>query len=147
MKASSQTGKQASVSSEQITVALGPASKCSTRNCTLMKTTILIGRQIVCHKQRVTHVQGILSPAPLTYWRTRGEKTKNTQHIPILFIKKIDNNDTNSHFFASVLQQILSTMKLPSNCIRVHVDGVCALTVLYISIYICMYVQHDTLLS
>jgi len=53
-----------------------------------MKTTILIGRQIVCHKQRVTHVQGILSPAPLTYWRTRGEKTKNTQHIPILFIKK-----------------------------------------------------------
>ena len=48
-------------------------------------------------------------------------------------------------------------MKLPSNCIRVHVDGVCALTVLYISIniyiyiyiyiYICMYVQHDTLLS
>jgi hypothetical protein len=94
VKAGSQTGKQVqriswrSVS-EQRSVEPSPVSKSSTRNCTLMKTTILRGRQILMLKtNRFTHVQGILSPAPLTYWRTREEKTKNIQHIPELVIKK-----------------------------------------------------------
>jgi hypothetical protein len=54
-----------------------------------MKTTILRGRQILVLKtKRFTHVQGKLSAAPVTYWRTREEKTKNIKHIPELIIKK-----------------------------------------------------------
>lgn len=80
--------------------ALGPDSKSSTRSCTLMKTTILIGRQILMLKtNRFTHVQGILSPAPLTYWRTREEKTKKIYNIFLYsLLKKLDNYDTNPHF-------------------------------------------------
>jgi hypothetical protein len=58
---------------------------------------------------RFTHVQGILSPAPLTYWRTREEKTKTIyKHIPVLVIKKkkLDNHDINPHF-SFISQQIL----------------------------------------
>lgn len=48
---------------------------------------------------------------------------------------------TQIHIFLLLLiQQILSTYEIAFQIIRVHVDGVCALTVLYISIYmyVCM---------
>jgi hypothetical protein len=97
-----------SVKSEQRMTALGLAFK-----CTLMKTTILRGRQILMLKtKRFTHVQGILSPAPLTYWRTREEKTKNIKHVPILVIKKNYTIMTYIHIFCFVLQQILSASKI-----------------------------------
>jgi hypothetical protein len=58
---------------------------------------------------------------------------------------------TQIHFFFFFLlyyNKFCQLIKLPSNSIRVHVDGVCALTVfIYIYVYICMYVQHDTLIS